>query len=34
MLRIEMLLDDPFDPPSGDIELAGNGRPDHRDLIR
>src|SRR5271170_2968273 len=30
--RVELLLDDPFNLPSGEIELAGDRGPDHRDL--
>ena len=32
MLRVETLLDDPFDLPSGEIELAGDRGPNHRDV--
>jgi hypothetical protein len=31
--RVEPLLDDLFDLPSGEIELAGDRRPDHRDAL-
>src|SRR6266478_3571267 len=32
VLRVESLLDELLDLPSGNIEFAGNRRPDHRDL--
>jgi len=32
MLWVEPLLDELLDFPSGKIELAGNGGPNHRDL--